>query len=92
MITPEELHKYIQEVDQNKMQIDDIHEGLAEVRESVRALHTDHKELKSDISELLSIFKTSKEGIRFLNWIGKAIKWIIGIALAIAGAIAAFKA
>jgi len=78
-------------IEQNEVKIADLHKCIQEVRASVDTLHTEHTQLGNDVKELLSIFRTSKEAIRFLGWVTKGIKWVIGFGLAITAAVAAFK-
>lgn len=56
--------------------------ALHELRESI-------EQIKSDMAELLDIFRTSKHAVRFLGWVGKGLRWVVFTSAAI-GAIWAF--
>ena len=69
-------------IEQLTVVIDELRKEQAEMRSELKK----NSELTSEIAEL---FATAKGAFKFFGWIGSAVKWVGGIAVA-AGAIYAF--
>lgn len=65
--------------------------SVPDVSQQIKSIRDDITELNNSISELLEIWHASKGFIAVLGWIGKGIKWVIGLGLIIAGGWAVFK-
>lgn len=60
-----------------------MEQQLTQLAERVECVEKEIKLIKRDTSELLEIFNASKTGANVLLKIGKFIKWIGGIAVAV---------
>ena len=87
-----EWQGYIEErITMNQSRIDDLHSSISGLSDKVDRLHNDHKDLSSDISELLSIFRAGKGAVRVFGWFGVTVRWIVGVGIAIAAIVAFMK-
>jgi hypothetical protein len=78
-------------IDSNREQISELHECVQKLTHSVESLHSEHKAMKSSIDELLHIFQAGKGALTVMGWVGKAIRWIVAVGLAIGAVIAYMK-
>jgi len=87
-----EWHGYIEErITMTESRIDDLHTSISGLSDKVDRLHADHKDLSSDITELLSIFRAGKGAVRVFGWFGVAVRWVVGVGIAVAAIIAFMK-
>lgn len=98
LLTPEEQLQLLADVKQLAAQITDLREDFEERREVIHTVRnqmtTINGKLKAnselcakiggDTAELLEILKACKAGLRFIGAIGSGLKWIAGVAAAVA--------
>ena len=64
--------------------------AVAEIQQVQKAIQDEQKAIREDLAkntsstaELVDLFMTAKGAFRLLGWIGSAVKWVSGIAIAI---------
>jgi len=87
-MTHEEIAKKVLE---NKTEIDKIHGQLSSLSTSVELLHMEHKQMYRNIEELLQIFQAGKGTLTMMGWIGKGVRWVVTIGIAVGAIIAYLK-
>ena len=71
----------------------ELEQGAAKMNElsdQIKLLQEDVDELRKDVQQLIDIFRASRGFIKVMGWIGKAVKWLAGIGIAIGAIWAAF--
>lgn len=87
-----EWRGYVEErITMTESRIDDLHTCIKGISDKVDKLHNDHKSLSSDITELLSIFRAGKGAVRVFGWFGVAVRWVVGVGIAVAAIVAFMK-
>lgn len=66
-----------------QQQIDEGDKRMDILASEIQGLRKDFNELRDEVTEFLDIFRASKGFFKVLGWIGKFVKWVVSIGLAI---------